>query len=153
MAEHWTVNSDHSETAYIASIKALRAEHGYLTFNAPRIGKDRSLTQNGLFHVWLTECAAHYLTKHKKAVTKADLAGMKRAVKRRFNAANSNNFMVHAVRDPISNDEKRDYTSSGDWKRGEMYMVLEWLQLFAANDGLILESIGQFDKFKREASN
>ena len=153
MAEHWTVNSDHSEVAYIAHIKALRAEHGYLTFDSPRIGKDRSLKASALFHVWCGEYAAHLLKKHKSKVSKGEMDGMKRIIKKRFNAEHPNNFMVHDVINPFDGQSKRDYTSSADWKVGEMFMVMEWTQIMAANDGLILESIGQFDKLKRKANS
>ena len=90
MSEHHIVNSDITETAFFAHVRALREEHGYITFGAPRIGKDRSLDQNALFHVWCTEYAAHLLNKGPKQVTKGELAGMKRIVKKKFNAAISN---------------------------------------------------------------
>ena len=153
MAEYWIINSDHTEAAFIASVKAARELHGYITYSAPRVGKDRTMDQNALFHVWATEYAAHLLNKTKKDVTNGELAGMKRKIKQRFNAANSNNFMVHEITDPFTGDTRRDYTSSADWKRGEAFMVLEWLQLHAANDGLILESLGQFDKLKRKQTS
>ncbi len=152
MSEHWIVNSDHTEAAFIANLRKLRAEHGYITFGSPRIGKDRSLDQNALFHLWATEYAAHLLGNDKKSVTKGELAGMKRIIKKRFNALNPNNFMVHDVTDPFTGNTKRDYTSSADWKVGEAFMVMEWLQLYAANDGLILEAIGQFDKLMRKGA-
>ena len=152
MSEHWIVNSDHTEAAFIANLRKLRAEHGYITFSAPRIGKDRSISQNGLFHLWATEYAAHLLNKDKKSVTKGELAGMKRIIKQRFNASTPNNFMVHDVTDPFTGNTKRDYTSSADWKVGEAFMVMEWLQLYAANDGLILEAIGQFEKLTRKGA-
>lgn len=153
MAEHWIVNSDHTEAAFIANLRKLRSEHGYITFGAPRIGKDRSLDQNALFHVWITEYVAHLLkiTTKEASKRKGELIGMKRVIKKRFNSANPNNFMVHDVVDPFSGNTKRDYTSSADWKVGEIFMVMEWLQLHAANDGLILESIGQYEKFQRTA--
>jgi len=150
MTEHWIINSVHTEAAFIASVKQARAEHGYITFSAPRIGKDRSLDQNALFHVWCTEYAAHLLNKTKKDVTKGELAGMKRIVKMKFATETPNRFMVHEVVDPFTRKTKRDYTSSKDWKVGEAFMVMEWLQLKAANDGLILESLGQYDKLKRK---
>jgi hypothetical protein len=153
MSEHWIVNSDHTEAAFIANLRKLRAEHGYITFSAPRIGKDRSISQNGLFHLWATEYAAHLLGKDKKSVTKGELAGMKRIIKQRFNASTPNNFMVHDVTDPFTGNTKRDYTSSSDWKVGEAFMVMEWLQLYAANDGLILEAIGQFEKLIRKGAS
>lgn len=152
MSECWTINSDHTEAAFIARVRELRKEHGYITYSAPRIGKDRSMDQNALFHVWCTEYAAHLLNKTKKDISKGELVGMKRLIKKRFNAANSNNFMVHTVVDPFTGQSKRDYTSSSDWRVGEAFIVMEWLQLYAANDGLILESLGQYDKLKRKAN-
>ena len=149
--ESWTVNSDNSEIAYIAQVKKWRAEHGYLTFPKPRIGKDRSLDMNALFHVWATEYAAFLLNKGIKQVTKGELAGMKRIIKKRFNANHGNDFMVHDVVDPYTGKSKRDYTSSSDWKQGEMFMVMEWLQFYAANDGLILESKGKHRQLKKQS--
>jgi hypothetical protein len=152
MAEHWTVNSDHSEAAYIADVKALRMQHGYLTFDAPRIGKDASLDQKALFNIWIRNYAAHLLNKLPKQVTPGEHEGMKRVVKKGFNCHKANKFMVHDVINPITNESRKDYTSTKDWKVGEAYQVMEWLQMYAANDGLILESIGQYDKLKRKAN-
>jgi hypothetical protein len=150
VSESWILNSDHTEAAFIFNLKKLREKHGYITFSKPRIGKDRSIDQNSLFHVWVTEYAAHLLKKSKKEVTKGELAGMKFEIKKRFNHHHVNNFMVHTVSNPLTSESKKDYTSSGDWKRGEMYMVMDWLQLYAANDGLVLEARGVFAKLKRE---
>lgn len=152
MSESWTVNSDHSEAAFIAYLKKLRAEHGYITFGKPRLGKDRSLSANALFHVWATEYAAHLLKKDKRQISAGELAGMKRVIKQRYNSQFPNNFMVIEVVDPFTGNTKRDFSSSADWKVGEMFVVLEWLQMYAANDGLILESIGQYEKFQRESN-
>ncbi len=153
MAEHWTVNSDTSETAYFAHIRAQRKEHGYLTISAARIGKDRSLDANALLHVWAREYTAHLLGKHTKKVTKGELAGFKRTAKIRYTQAHPNDFTVHTVECPFTRQEKRDYSSSADWKVSELFAFMEWLQLTAANDGLILESTGQYGKLQRKANN
>lgn len=150
MGEHWTVNSDHSELAFISNVKKLREEHKYLTFDKPRLGADRSLSMNSLFHVWATEYAAHLLKKDKKQVSPGELEGMKRCIKKRFNHHHDNKFMVHDIVDPFTGNSRKDYTSSKSWKHGEMFLVLEWLQLYAANDGLILESLGKYAKLKRK---
>lgn len=150
MSEHWVINSDHTETAFIASVKQARAEHGYITYSAPRIGKDASMDQKALFNIWIREYAAHLLNKGPKQVTKGEHYGMKRHIKKMFNTFNANNFMVHDVINPFTKESKRDYTSTKDWKVGEAFILMEWLQLHAANDGLILESLGQYDKLKRK---
>ena len=150
MSQAWTTNSASTLKAYIANVHALFDEHKYLTFPAPRIGADRSMGQNALFHVFLTEYVAHILRKDKRDVTKGELEGMKRATKGRYYTYSHDGFMIHTITDPISKRSKRDYTSSSDWKRGEMFAVLEWLQLQAANDGLIVESRGEFNKLQRD---
>lgn len=149
----WTTNSLSTLKAYIANVEALFAEHKYLTFPAPRIGADRSISQNSIWHVWLTEYAAHLARIDKRDVTKGMLAGMKRATKGRYYAHSSQSFMIHTIIDPKTQRSRNDYTSSKDWKRGEMFAVLEWLQFEAANDGLILESKGEFAKLKRDQDN
>jgi hypothetical protein len=60
--------------------------------------------------------------------------------------------MIQEIEDYSSGKKKKDYTSSKDWKTGEMYMVLTFIQLCAAQDGLILESKGEFAKNQREAN-
>ncbi len=146
----FTVNSDHSSQAFKVWADELYAEHKYITWSTPRIGADRSLDQNALFHVWLTEYAAHLLKIPKNEVSKGVIEGMKRTVKAKFLAETACAFMIHEVHSPMTGDKKNDYTSSADWKTGEMFMVLERLQMYAAEQGLVLEAKGQHAKLKRE---
>lgn len=152
MAEHFTVNSLQSREAYKKQVDQWFDEHKYLTFSEPRIGPDRSLDQNALFHAWLTECAAYYLSKPKDDVTPTDVESMKITAKRHYYASTGAAFMVEEVKDIWRGNTKKSYTSSARWSRGEMFDVLTWLQMKAANDGLILESKGEFNKLQRENS-
>jgi len=151
MAESWTVNSDFTLEAYLKRVRELYREHRYLTFPPPRIGEDRSLLQNSLFHVWLTEFAAHLTPCHPKEVTPGMLAGIKRTVKQMYYHYSHADFMIQYVECPLTGRIKKDFTSSASWKRGEMFDVLTWLQLFAADKGCVLESKGEFRKLQREA--
>ena len=148
--ESWVVNSEHTKTAYKAHVDKLFEEHRYLTFPKPRIGQDRSLDQNSLFHVWATEYVAHLLKKNKRMVTKAELAGMKRTIKAHYYRESGAEWMVHKIKNFFSGEEKTDYRSSSDYKRGEMFDLLTWLQIKAAGDGLVLESKGEYAKLQRE---
>lgn len=150
MTDNHIVNSEHSWQAFIVNARELFEKHRYLTWTKPRIGPDRSLDQNALFHVWATEYAAHLLNCTKQEVTKAVLAGMKRTIKKRYYGEFGFDFMVHEIVNPFTGEKKKDFTSSKDWKRGEMYHVLTWLQMLAANDGLILEAKGEYAKLKRQ---
>jgi hypothetical protein len=147
-----TVNSDHGLMFAINVVTDLYRKHGHITISDVRIGADRSIDQNSLLHVWLTECAAFYLSKHKKDVTPTDLEGMKRAAKARFYVEHKQPWMVHEISNPWTNAKKKDYTSSKSWKRGEMTMFLDWLQNVAATDGILLEAIGEYAKIKRDQS-
>jgi len=152
MTENFTINSAPSLLAFNKNVEKLFSKHRYLTFSAPRIGADRSLNQNALFHVWCTEYAAYCASITKKEVSKGLLVGMKRIVKKRFTSSHPHcyGWMVHEVINPFTGETKKDYTSSADWKKGEMFLVLTWLQMLAAEDGLILESKGEFAKLQRE---
>lgn len=152
MAEQWTVNSITSLTAFNKHVERLFAEHKFITFSSPRIGADRSLDQNALFHVWATEYVAYTLKKDKREVSPGELDGMKQIIKKRFTATHPAcyEWMVYEIVNPFNGATRKDYTSSKSWKRGEMYLVLDWFQMVAAEDGLILESKGQFAKLQRE---
>ena len=48
-------------------------------------------------------------------------------------------------------DNIGDYTSMKDWKKGEKLMFMNWLQMFAAQRGTILESKGEYlDAVKKQ---
>lgn len=150
MSEAFTINSDITFAGFIRKVRAEYEEHRYLTYSAPRIGPDRSLDQNALLHVWLTEFAAELAKCHKSEVTEGMLEGIKRSMKEAFYREAGEPWMIHTVKCPLTGREKKDWSSSKSWKRGEMFMFLSWLQMFAANHGCILESKGQFNKLQRE---
>lgn len=148
--DSYTVNSATECLAFARFVERLFGEHKYLTFNW-RIGEKRSIDQNSLLHVWLTEYAAHLLDKDKKRVSRGELEGMKRHAKRMYYVETGQPWMVHEVVNPADPEQKkRDFTSSKDWKRGEMYHFLTWLQVTAAGDGLILESRGEYAELQRK---
>lgn len=147
---HLTVNSLPSIAAAQKVIADLYSEHKYLTLTW-RIGADRSLDQNALLHVWLTEYAAYLLKKDKRQVTEQELEGMKKIAKRRYYAESGSEWMVFRPLDPFTGDEGQlALRSSKRYSRGEMFAFLSWLQMTAANDGLVLESRGEYAKLQRE---
>lgn len=148
--ESWTVNSEPTVRAFCEHVNKLFAEHKYLTFPKPRIGPDRSIDQNSLAHLWLTELASHLAKCHRSEVTPGMLEGMKRTAKGLYYRETQAGHMIHVVRCPLTGREKTDYTTSAGWKRGEMFDFLNWLQSFAAQQGCILESRGEHAKLTRE---
>jgi hypothetical protein len=152
MAESFTVNSSSSKMAFSKYVDALFDKHKYITFDAPRVGADRSMDQNALLHAWVTEYVAHALKKDKRDVIEGEKEGMKRILKKKFTAMYPEHYswMVYLIINPLTGYSRKDYTSSKNWKKGEMFLVLTWFQMTAAEDGLILESKGQFAKLQRE---
>lgn len=152
--QSWTTNSASTLKAYIANVEKLFAEHKYLTFPAPRIGPDRSLSQNSLLYLWITQWAADIqnISVKEAAKDKGLIEGMKLDLKGMFYRHSGAQWMICKVRGPLSKKEKVGYTSSSDWKRGEAFEFLTWMQLAAASSGVILESKGQFNKLQREQS-
>lgn len=148
MGEFWIVNSKSTRDNYINYVDEMFERHKYLTFTPPRIGADRSIDQNSLFHVWLTETSA-YLSKCKKdEVTDGMIDGTKRTVKSLFYREYRYEWMIHEVKCTITGNTKKDWTSSSKWSAGQMFMVLEFMQNLMATYGLILESKGKFKKLQ-----
>lgn len=147
--EFWIVNSDHTLTAFVAHVKKQFADHKYVTYRW-RIGADRSLDQNALFHVWLTEFAAHLAKCITKDVTPPMLEQIKKDVKGWCYRESAWDFMVYEEASLLTGETKKGFTSSSSWGRGEMYNVLCWLQAFAAQYGCVLEAKGEFAKLKRD---
>ena len=144
------VNSPTSLMAFSSFVAQLFREKKYLTFTW-RIGEDRSLDQNSLLHVWLTIYAAYLLEKDRRSVTESELEGIKQIAKRRFYAETGAAWMVTIPMDPFTGELLRPMLrSSKNYTREEMFHFLTWLQMTAANDGLVLESKGQYAKLQRE---
>jgi hypothetical protein len=143
------INSKDSLSDFIKEAFDLWLEHKYFKIKVSCLGGSRSLPQNALCHVWLTEYCAHKQQIDKKAVSSSMLASFKRAAKLKCYLETSQKFLVHKT--PIFFDGQKhriDCTSSSDWDRGEMFFFLEWLQSDAAKSGLILESKGEFEQLK-----
>lgn len=151
MGVHHTVNSEITWTAFVANARELYDLHKYVTF-VWRIGADRSLDQNALFHVWLTEFCAHLAKCHTKEVTEAMIEQTKKDLKRWCYGENAWDFMIYETVSLLTGELKRGYTSSKSWGVGEMHNVLCWFQAFASQYGCVLEAKGQFAKLKREAA-
>jgi len=115
-------------------------------------GKKASMPQLALFNIWVRQYCAHLLRKPEKSLSKGELAGMKRAVKRRYYHETHEPFMVERITDPFHPDKSRlEVTSAADWTQGEMYRVMEWLQNTAGEEhGIILESVGEHARLKQQ---
>lgn len=146
---HKIVNSERSRDEFIDKVYRDFEEHKHTIYEW-RIGAEDTTTQKALFHIWLKEYAAFILKIPKTDVTKEIIEGTKKKAKGMFYQETANSFMVYEPIDPWHPDKrKKSYTSCNDWSPGEFYLVLNWLQIKAGQDGLVLESKGQYAKNKK----
>lgn len=101
----------------------------------------RGITQNALFHVWIREACAYTF---KENIGEAEIEGMKRYIKRECYIDTKQKFLTRIIRNPADNTLKNEYTSSAKWDKGEMKFVLDFMQRFYAERGLILEARGEY---------
>jgi len=147
---HKIVNSERSRDEFIDQVYRNFDNDKHTTYEW-RAGAEDTTKQKALFHIWIKDYAAFLLKMPKDYVTKEIIAGTKKEIKKRFYQETANKFMVHDTVDPWHPDGcKKAYTSSSDWSPGEMYLVLNWLQIKAGQDGLLLESKGRYAKNKRK---
>ena len=114
-----------------------------------RHGKSASLPMNALLHVWLTELAAHFAKCDPKEASANMVEGMKRSAKGFCYRETAWAWLVCDVFCPMTHRSKVDYTSSASWVKGKKSDFLNWLQVFAAQHGCILESKGEFAELKK----
>ncbi len=101
----------------------------------------RGLPQNSLFHIWTRDSAEFTF---KKEPTDIELESMKRYIKQKCYTETKQKFLIHKLLNPENNQSKIDFTSTTKWLKGEMTFVLDWMQRFFGEQGLILEAKGEF---------
>jgi len=110
----------------------------------------RTLSQNALLHVWLRSYASHLLKKKLELVSEREVGYMKMTAKRRCYADTGWGWLIEHRQDLITKESSKGLTSSKKWSKGELFNFMEWLQAYGANDGLILESSGEYEALKDE---
>jgi hypothetical protein len=124
--EEFVVNSDASHVEFTGMARALFDKHKYLTWKFPKIGPERSLSQNALFHVWARKLVAFYLKKDEKQVTEGELEGCKRMLKRRFYKDNRKDWLTVEILDPMSGQKRMDFRSSRKYSTQQMWEFMFW---------------------------
>lgn len=155
MSDTHIVNSHHTLREFVRMVIALWDEAKYLRIEI-KVGPIRKLSQNALYHIWSRQYAAHVLgIKPNKAgkykVTKAQHEAMKYTLQRHCYVATAWDFLVISHPDMLTGDiGKPERRSSADFLTGEMYQYMEWIQARAADEGLILESLGEYKTLKEQ---
>ena len=150
MGDTFTINSTHSRVAFDKYVDQMVEEHKHITFAAPRIGADRSLTANALSHVWfgyadkmLTDqvgdnrryCKLHFGVMIMRAEDEKFRALYDKAIKP-FDYETKLQIMDYW---PVTSLMSRE----------QMCRFLTSVQMhYAEHRGLVLEGRGEFKKFQ-----
>jgi hypothetical protein len=104
----------------------------------------RSIDQNSLYQKWSRQYAAHLLKKTESEVTEEEHEAMKYTLQRHCYKDTAWEFLLGVKRDLFTGEEKPDRARTHNFDTGEMHQFLNWIQAKAADDGLILESLGEY---------
>ena len=146
--ESFTINSEHTYSAFCKYARDLYDEHKHITFGKPRIGKHRGLTANALSHVWY-DFADKMLTEQ--------IGNTRRYCKLHFGVpimrADSEEFRAQydKVIRPHSYETKLEMmdllTVTSLMNREQMHRYLTAMQVHYANErALVLEAKGEFHR-------
>lgn len=113
---------------------------------------ERSMSQNALLHIWVREYAAMRFKKPYKGVDKADEDNVKIIFKQACYQDARYDWLCKRVTNLDTNLFAVVLKSTSEYDKGEMFMFMEWVQAYAAQKGLLLESMGEFGRLKDETN-
>lgn len=113
-----------------------------IAWQAKKYTGARSMDQNSLLQVWSREYARHVLKRDE--VTEAEQEAMRITLQRACYAATGWDWLIEHVPDLFTGETKPQRRSTTKFSKGEMTELLSWIQHRAAEDGLILESLGEY---------
>lgn len=150
MPQYWQVSNQEQLTNLIEFQTQALLAGKHLTYKIGKPESARSQSQNALFQVWAREYACHLLNQHK--VTEEQQEDMKYTLQRHCYAEMGWDYLISRNADLFTGEEKPARAPTKRFGVGEMHQFLNWVQMKAANDGLILESKGEYKELQ-EAQN
>lgn len=148
------INSQQSFDRAVGDLYAMYDEHKFLSVEiTPGSERTSKQSQKALAHIWFREYAAYLLKAPAKTLDKEIVEAFKEKAKKCFYADTGEKWIVVEVPDLWGpNEAKLVAKSMSEWSPGEAFQFLSWLQAKAADDGLILESKGEYAQ-RQQAQN
>jgi hypothetical protein len=143
---HWIARTPAELKARLAFFEKHVCERGDFPIAWKLTKHTRSLDQNALLHVWCTDYVKHLLRVEKP--TAAQREAMKITLKRACYAETGWSWLIESVTDLFTGEVSTRLASSASYDVGEMHSFLDWIQRRAADDGLILQSMGEFQELR-----
>ncbi|HEX7762567.1 MAG TPA: hypothetical protein VF433_03015 [Cellvibrio sp.] len=136
--------------AFLKLAEELWDKEKYVEFGW-KIGPRSSMPQKALIHIWFRTWVAHLTRQRERDVTQKQINGMKHWVKKHYYLQTGADFMIDHEPDPYDPRQlRKTFSSIADWSPAECADVMTWMQATAANNGLILESMGEFQRLKQQ---
>lgn len=150
MSQYWSLDTEEKREFFMAHVgqMLLAGKTPWVKFEAPK--QKRSIDQNSLFQKWAREYAGHILKKSE--VTEAEHDAMKYTLQRHCYAETGWDYLLGEKRDLFTGEVKPDRAHTSDFGVGQMHQFLNWVQARAANDGLMLESLGEYKELQGGAN-
>jgi hypothetical protein len=136
---------------FVSYLDGTLRDSGLLKVTVKQV-KDRSLSQNALLHIWFREYAAMRLNKPLKKITQDDTDSIKLLVKQACYGDMKYDWLCQRVTNIDTGVSAFVLRSTSRYDKGEMFMFMEWFQAFAAQKGLLLESMGEYGRLKDETN-
>jgi len=140
----WIVNNEHSYQEFISFVDEQYKKDKYLIFSY-KSGRQRSLSQNNLFHMWVRQWAAHDHKCKPKEVTDRQFKDWKLTLKALYYVESSDDEMIYIpINMATGEPAKPQMQSTKDLSTGSMFNFMEFVQNYAAERGCVLEASGEY---------
>jgi len=113
---------------------------------------NRSLSQSALLHIWVREYAAWRFKVPLKSIQKSDVDDAKIILKQAAYNNADYRWLCKRVTNHDTGISALVLKSTSEYDKGEMFMFMEFVQAFAAQQGVALETLGEFGRLKDETN-
>lgn len=144
MSAGWIVKCDHSYREFVEFISEQYKKDKYLVISY-KTGRQRSLPQSNLFHMWVRKWAAHYHKCEPKQVTKKQFTDWKLTLKALYYVDSHDQEMIYVPTNMATGEEaKAQFQSTAELSTGSMFNFMEFVQNYAAEHGCLLDASGEY---------
>lgn len=115
------------------------------TFEMKLVRGTRTMSQNSLYQVFARELGEFIF---QREITEAEHEATKIDLQRRCYLDTGWPFLVRKLPAPITGKSKLERMPTSAMDKGDLHQLLNWVQQFAAERGLILEAKGEFQELR-----
>lgn len=112
----------------------------------------KTSSQRSLVHIWFRVFAAHKWNCKMSDLNSKQRKRIKNDFKRMAYAQNHWDFILEPVTDVFTGQQGRELRSIEEYDKGELFMFMEWMQSYAAIEGVVLEARGEFKELKEQTN-